>query len=74
MGEGLQAYGPIILPLVPFDLVDASGNLGYEATFTINPGALQPLHKRTIVMHGMTVNGGYVPSLPVACGEIVEED
>jgi len=74
VGEGFPSYGPIILPLVPFDLVDASGNLDYEATFTINPGTLQPLHKRTIVMHGMTVNGAYVPSLPIACGEIVEED
>ncbi len=73
VGEGLPAYGPIILPLVPFDLVDAAGNLDYEATFRINPGALQPLHKRTIVLHGMTVNGSYVPSLPIACGEIVAD-
>mgnify|MGYP003573555248 CR=1 FL=1 len=74
IGEGVPSFGPIILPLVPFDLVDASGNLDYEATFTINPGALQPLHKRTIVLHGMTVNGAYVPSLPIACGEIVQDD
>jgi len=74
IGEGVPSFGPIILPLVPFDLVDASGNLDYEATFTINPGTLQPLHKRTIVLHGMTVDGVYVPSLPVACGEIVEDD
>jgi hypothetical protein len=74
VGEGVPSYGPIILPLVPFDLVDAGGNLDYEATFTINPGALQPLNKRTIVMHGLTVNGAYIPSLPIACGQIVEED
>lgn len=74
VGEGVPAYGPIILPLVPFDLVDASGNLEYEATFTINPGALQPLHKRAIVMHGMTVNGQYIPSLPIACGTLVADD
>ncbi len=73
VGEGLPAYGPIILPLVPFDLVDAGGNLDYEATFTVNPQALQPLHKRAIVLHGMTVNGAYVPSLPIACGEIVAD-
>jgi len=73
VGEGLPSYGPIILPLVPFNLVDAGGNLNYEATFTINPGALQPLHKRAIVLHGMTVNGAYVPSLPIACGQIVQD-
>ena len=74
VGEGLPNYGPIVLPLFPFDLVDASGNLDYEATFTVNPSSLQPLHKRTIVMHGLTVAGSYVPSTPIACGELSEED
>ena len=74
VGEGLPSYGPIMLPLVPFNLVDEAGNLDYEATFTINLGDLQPLHKRTVVMHGMTVNGSYIPSLPIACGEIFKED
>lgn len=72
--EGVPAFGPIILPLVPFDLVDASGNLDYEATFTIKPGSLQPLHNRAIVLHGMTVNDLYIPSLPVACGEIIHSN
>lgn len=70
VGEGLPSYGPIVLPLVPFDLVDAAGNLSYTATFPINPKSLRPIAKRTVVMHGLTVNGNYVPSLPIACGEI----
>ena len=74
IGEGVPSFGPIILPLNPFDLVDESGNLEYEATFTINPGTLQPLHKRAVVLHGLTVNGEYIPSLPIACGEIQEEE
>lgn len=74
IGEGVPAFGPIILPLVPFDLVDASGNIEYEATFTIKSGSLQPLHNRAIVLHGMTVNNQYIPSLPVACGEIIHID
>ena len=74
LSEALPSFGPIVLPLVPFDLVDAMGNLEYQATFTINPGSLQPLHKRAIVLHGMTVNGKYIPSLPVACGVIVRTD
>ena len=73
IGEGVPAFGPILLPLVPFNLVDNAGNLDYKATFTINPGDLQPLHKRTVVLHGMTVNGAYIPSLPIACGQLVEE-
>lgn len=73
VGEGAAAFGPILLPLVPFDLVDGAGHLDYQATFTINPGNLQPLGKRTVVLHGLTVDGEYVPSLPVACGQLVEE-
>jgi len=72
VGEGLPYYGPVILPLVPFNLVDGDGELSYSATFTIRPEDLRPLHKRTIVLHGLTVDGGYVPSVPVACGEIFE--
>lgn len=72
VGEGLPSYGPIILPLFPFDLVDAAGNLSYTTTVTINPKSLKPFHKRTVVMHGLSVGGSYVPSLPVACGQIEE--
>jgi len=71
VGEGLPFYGPIVLALPPFDLVAANGELEYEAKFRINPSSIQPLEKRTIVVHGMTVNGVYIPSLPVACGQIV---
>jgi hypothetical protein len=28
------------------------------------------LNKRAIVLHGMTVNGEYIATLPVACGEV----
>jgi len=71
VGEGLPYYGPIILPLIPFDLVDEDGNLSYFGTFTIRPNEFQPLHKRTVVLHGLTVGDTYVPSTPVACGEII---
>jgi len=70
VGEGAPFYGPIVLPLVPFDLVDESGNLEYEIKLTFNPQSLGDLSNRTVVMHGMTVNGTYVPSLPVACGQL----
>ena len=68
--EGTPFFGPIILPLVPFNLVDQNGYLTYSATFSIKTGDFQPLHKRTVVLHGMTVNGEYIPSLPIACGEL----
>lgn len=72
VGEGFPYYGPVVLPLMPFSLVDADGELSYWASFTIRPEKLRPLRKRTIVLHGMSVDGAYVPSVPVACGEIFE--
>lgn len=68
--EGVPSFGPIILPLMPFNLVDDNGNLSYTANFPVRLGDLQPLHKRAVVIHGLTVNGSYIPSLPVACGEL----
>ena len=70
VSEGAPFYGPIVLPLYPFDLVGGDGELRYEAKFTINPESIQPLGKRTIVLHGMTVNGEYIASLPIACGQL----
>ena len=72
--EGAPSYGPILLPLTPFDLVNANGSLKYEASFTINPSTVVPLEKRAVVLHGMTVNNQYIPSLPVACGRIGMDD
>ena len=72
VGEGAVAFGPILVPLAPFDTVDGAGNLHYQASFTINPSSMQPLHKRAVVLHGLTVDSAYVPSLPIACGEIVD--
>ena len=72
--EGVPSYGPIILPLTPFNLVDADGQLRYKATFSVDPDSLAPLHTRAVVLHGLTVNGQYIPSLPVACGKITLDD
>ncbi len=74
VGEGLPDYGPIVLPLTPFNLVDVDGSLKYEASFIVDPSTLEPLFNRAIVLHGMTVNGTYIPSLPIACGEISLDD
>jgi len=74
VGEGLPFYGPIVLPLPPFDLVKANGKLKYKAKFTINPKSIGSLDKRTIVLHGMTIDGNYVASTPIACGQIESED
>jgi len=73
IGEGLPYYGPVLVPLAPFPTADAGGAISFDqvfTVFTVDPDALGPLQKRAVVLHGMSVNGDYIASLPVACGEI----
>ena len=70
LAEGLPFYGPILLPLQPFP-VAPDGTIDYKQTFDISDKTvLLPLQNNVIVLHGMTVDGEYVATLPVACGEI----
>lgn len=80
IGEGLPFYGGPILSLVQengdFPSADADGDFIYKRTFNLGQNGLPsattlgPLENRTVVLHGMTVGGEYVASLPVACAEI----
>lgn len=67
--EGLPSYGPVLLTLTPTPTADANGEVNYTQTFTIDPSLL-PLQNRAIVLHGLTVNGEYMATLPVACGQL----
>jgi hypothetical protein len=67
--EGLPSYGPVLLSLDPTPVADANGEVHYMQTFTISPSLL-PLQNRAIVLHGLTVNGVYMPTVPVACGQV----
>ncbi|WP_162053382.1 hypothetical protein [Pontibacter pamirensis] len=85
--EGLPSYGPVLLelyvPIDEFPVADADGNLNYTRTFelgeiefeeegqVIDYKDLKPLQNRAIVLHGLTVNSVYVPTMPVACGQIM---
>lgn len=70
LGEGLPFYGPILLPLQPFP-VAPDGTIDYKETFDISDmPELLPLQNNVIVLHGMTVDGEYIATLPVACGAI----
>jgi hypothetical protein len=70
LGESVPAYGPILLDLAPMPTADAQGRVMYTRTFEINTNLL-PLQNRAIVLHGLTVNGQYVATLPVACGQVM---
>lgn len=73
--EGLPFYGPVLLPLQPYPTANPGGSVNTRLTFSGSQlASLQlgtvPLTNRVVVVHGMTVNGTYIPSLPVACGPI----
>ena len=88
--EGLPSYGPVLLelylPVDEFPKADADGKIHYERTFSlgevefeeegqvISYADLKPLQNRAIVLHGMTVDGEYIATLPVACGMIMKSN
>lgn len=68
VGEGLPYYGGVLVPLTPFSTAPG-GMIDFEQTYTVDT-SLGPLQNRSIVLHGLNVNGSYVGSMPVACGQI----
>lgn len=70
LGESVPAYGPVLLDLAPMPTADASGKVMYTRTFEVSKDLL-PLQNRAIVLHGLTVNGTYIATLPVACGQVM---
>lgn len=75
VGEGIPVFGPIILPLKPFQIA-ADGTIDYHQEFNLGEDValtadqLGPLHHRTIVLHGLSIGGEYVPTMPIACGRL----
>lgn len=67
--DGLPFYGPVLQSLTPFPMA-SHGKVTYNQTFRIS-GDLLELKDEVIVLHGMTVDGDYVATLPIACGEIM---
>jgi hypothetical protein len=66
--EGLPSYGPVALALEPFPSADADGVVSFDETLTV--GQDLGLENDAIVLHGLTVDGEYVATLPVACGTV----
>lgn len=72
LAEGLPYYGAVLLPLTPFPTAGSDGMVHYTETFDLSDGnAVSPLQNRAIVLHGLTVQGEYVATLPVACAQIM---
>jgi hypothetical protein len=74
VGEGLPNYGPVLLALQPFTTAPG-GVIDFMATYSdlSNLDPVNALQNRSIVIHGLSVDGNYIGSLPVACGQIRPE-
>ncbi|NJW51946.1 hypothetical protein [Salinimicrobium oceani] len=78
--EGGPFYGGVLLSLVEedgdFPTANTWGVYTYSQSFMLGEGDLvtaeeiDPLQNRAIVLHGMTVDGSYVATLPIACGQV----
>jgi hypothetical protein len=68
LAEGLPFYGPVLLDLAPFSNAP-DGIIKYMQTLDMTTN-LKPMQNNVVVVHGLTVNGEYNVTLPVACGEI----
>lgn len=72
--EGAPFYGGIQLPLdyadSSFPVADAHGMYTYQRTFDLSGMDLPAWENLSTVVHGRMVNGTYVATLPVACGQV----
>ena len=67
--EGLSDYGGVAQDLGTFST--PTGAVSMTTTLTgVDLGDLLPLDSRAVVIHGLTVGGTYIPSLPVACAQL----
>lgn len=79
VAEGAQTYGPVQLSLEPFPTPETDSYV-FNQTYTITNADkdftvqdARDLLDEEIVIHGMTVDGDYWASLPVACGALVAD-
>lgn len=77
--EGESSYGPVRISLEPFPSAGDEGRIAFQVSYGIEPneiGQTVPrdqvtnLSTAAIVLHGLTVEGAYRGSVPVACGEL----
>ncbi len=77
--EGAPFYGPIQLTLnyadESFPMSDANGYFAYQRVFMLSPSVrnlIDPLQRKVVVVHGRMVDGEYIATLPVACGQLAK--
>jgi hypothetical protein len=68
VAEGIPDYGAVIINLGNFTA--PTGSIDETLTFTDFTASVLPLDRRAIVLHGMTANGVYDPSIPIVCGQL----
>lgn len=69
-GDTCTPLSPVLMPLTPYPTSSHSGIVDFQQTYQDALPLVTPLQTRTIVLHGMMVNGEYSVGTPVACGVI----
>ncbi len=74
--EGAPFYGPVLVSLNyangDFPVANSAGKYLYQRTFDMGVNDLPGPESLVTVVHGRMVDGEYVATLPVACGEVYE--
>jgi len=65
-----QAAGQSLAKFEVSERINEKGELKIQKTIQVNADEVEPLDKRLVAIHGMTVQGSYDQSVPVACGRI----
>ena len=69
-GDTCSPLSPVLMPLTPYPMSSHAGIVNFRQTYENAVPSVSPLETRTIVLHGMVVNGEYSVGTPVACGVI----
>ena len=80
--EGAPFYGPVQLSLLDVDgdpssfpMSDATGYFSFQRVFMLDntkKNLIDPLQQKAVVLHGRMVDGSYIATLPVACGQLAK--
>jgi len=70
MGNTCDPLTPVLMPLTPYPTSSHSGIGNFMHTYQDAASNLAPLETRTVVLHGMMVDGTYSAGTPVACGVV----
>jgi hypothetical protein len=67
LAEGEPSYGPVRVEFAPPPPVDSSGTMTFRGQLRVEDRSIVPVTDGAVVVHGLSVEGEYDPTVPVAC-------